>query len=482
MIINRVQWIKFVTSACAVLLGALILPGYSGAAPESGIIPPLEPGIVIIDPCTLVGQENIDQCAINTFNGYLNNKTWSSWSSTSDLLDQKNPGDFGSRFVPKTCTDYLATVKADDKKNKSKNYSTYAKLRVLSQVGKVNDSIFEAGAVATKTYTWEGTGHRSNPVGLSSDPVLAANGQFLRYEILLNPIAYNWVIANSLYKASALDTWSGDLIFPLQSQVVKNAWVEHTGTVVSGLAMHTEDLLVYTSASFNSTKTASCVKKTMALVGQHLVTKTSNNPAWTWATFEHNQSAPYCTAADADGTTGGVNLSCPASPVSSGYILNDCATGVCSTCNTPPTKASTKDCASSSGYCVDKPKISKSQLCRQLTNTQLPSIAAGTNYQLISTQWYKGSNTGDVNNAPSVRPQGNRGNIRPTTVGGKSLLGNSSMESYERSNCIGCHSSSVYTQPGSTAAKPKFISTDFMFWMTIEVPCGANGNNKACMD
>lgn len=429
-------------------------------------------------PCTVSPtvqtQKTIDQCAINTFTGYLTANTWSSWSSTSDLLDQKNPGVFGTRFVPKTCTDYLATVKADDTKNKTNNYSAYSKLRVLSQVGKVSDSIFEAGDshTMTKSYTYEGKGHRANAEGLSSDPVLAANGQFLRYEILLNETAYNYVQNKGLYKKSVLDAQTKDLVFTLNSQVIKNAWVEHTGTVVGGLTMHTEDLLVYTSASFNSTNKASCEKKTMALVGQHLVTKTSNNPAWTWATFEHKQSAPICTVADG----GGVNLTCQTSPAASGFILNNCATpGECNTCNAPPKKATA--CKSTGGYCVDTPQIKQAQLCRQLTAAQLASKSTKpTHYQLISTQWYPGGGSGAQINASVVRPKTNRGNILPTTVGGKSVLGNTSMESYERSNCIGCHSSAVYNQPGSTTTT-NFISTDFMFWMTVEVPSGAAYNN-----
>ncbi len=145
--------------------------------------------------CTQNGQKNLDQCAIKTFTGYLTNNTWAAWSSTADLLESKTPGNFGSRYVPEAC---------------SKKYPK-SKLRVLSQVGKVHDSIFEAGSAATDQYTYNGKGARQNNVGLSRDPVLAANNRFLRYEILINKTAYDWVVKNKLYQASVLESWKGEM-------------------------------------------------------------------------------------------------------------------------------------------------------------------------------------------------------------------------------------------------------------------------------
>ncbi len=257
--------------------------------------------------------------------------------------------------------------------------------------------------------------------------------------------------------------------FALSSVVVNNAWVEYSDDVAKQ-SMYTEDLLIFTAADYNSNGQDSCEQKTMGLVGQHLVTKTKKNPAWTWATFEHNNSAPFCSKSDA---SSGVNSSCPTTDKSS-YILNACAGGEsgCEPCNTAPSICT-------GGLCIDNPEnvIKPAQLCRQITNSQWPSQAAGQDYQLIATQWFQGGGSGDINNAPTVRQNSTRESIMPHTVGKKSVVGNASMESYERSNCIGCHSSSVYKQSSGQQ-----ISTDYMFWMTVEVPCGANGNNQACMD
>lgn len=449
-------------------------------------VTPMTPGVIegATDPCELSGQSNIDQCAWNTFAGYLTNNTWTAWSSTADLLNQKDPGPSGSRFIPEACHDLSVDNPG---------------LRVISQVGKVADSVFEAGDVTTRQYTYSGSGQRRSGIGLSGDPVVAENGTFLRYEIMVNPTAYDWIVANDLYKAATLETWDGDLIFPDGSVVIKNAWL-HLGGLPAG-KFYTEELLVYTAPNLLADPGDSCEKMTMALVGQHVATKTSAQPAWTWATFEHVYAAPDCTATQADS---GVNTSCPDSAAKtaalsgsglSDFLLNPTAcsggSGACAACNTKPAfncdpNASGVD----QGYCVDDPPNAaqgKTQACRQVAPSyyrkqagESQSTLSNDHYMLISTQWYDGAGTGDINVAPTVRESSNRTNIKPASTATaanptKSLLGNSSMESYERSNCVGCHSSSVFKQSDGTQ-----ISTDFMFWMTIEVPCGANGDDASC--
>jgi MYXO-CTERM domain-containing protein len=50
----------------------------------------------------------------------------------------------------------------------------------------------------------------------------------------------------------------------------------------------------------------------------------------------------------------------------------------------------------------------------------------------------------------------------------KSLLANTTMESYDRSNCIGCHSKANFTNSAGTA-----LSTDFMYFLQLEVSAPA---------
>lgn len=74
--------------------------------------------------------------------------------------------------------------------------------------------------------------------------------------------------------------------------------------------------------------------------------------------------------------------------------------------------------------------------------------------------------------------------IRPlTSVTGddekqRPFLGNTSMESYERSNCTGCHSKG-YATPFFLLSDPTHQDTltivnDLMYWLILEVPAANN--------
>ena len=54
----------------------------------------------------------------------------------------------------------------------------------------------------------------------------------------------------------------------------------------------------------------------------------------------------------------------------------------------------------------------------------------------------------------------------------KPFLANTTMESYERSNCMGCHAKS---KAGGSSEGGDY-STDFMYWLKYEV--AAAGNEK----
>ena len=316
---------------------------------------------------------------------------------------------------------------------------------------------------------------------------------------MINQTAYDWVTENNLYSANTLETWTGDLTCPESSVVIKNAWMELGGLPTD--EFYTEELLVYTAPNLLADPGDACERKTMALAGQHIATKTSTQPAWTWATIEHRYAAPDCTAAQPDG---GVNTSCPdpatkAAALSgtglSAFLLNPghCSggSGACASCNAKPSfNCSANTTGIDQAYCVDAAPNSAqgmTQACRQVAPSYYRSQAgeeqsdlSDDNYMLIATQWYSGAGSGDINVAPTVRASSNRINIKPPSTKTAatptlSLVGNTTMETYERSNCTGCHSSSVFKQSDGTQ-----MSTDFMFWMTVEVPCGANGDDASC--
>lgn len=413
---------------------------------------------------------------------------WNRWSSTADLLNQgSTPGASGSRYYPEAC----------------QSVPEHQRYRVIQQIGKIDDSFLEAQ-----------TG------GLSSDPVIAANGRFVRYEILLSPATYDWVVTQGLNTVTTLKAWAeagidvtficGDGAYeggdPADSRmgaiVMKNAWMDITG--FNREDYHIEELLVYTPGFRNSTGQETCEIKEMALVGMHIAHKTLSQPNWIWSTFEHVNNAPDCTALPEDGNEDGDNGASVACGDSEGrewnFFGSVCDEGnACQVCNTvPESNAPTGQCINPSNpdataWCVDQPPnpvLGLSRICRQFPvssiyftaddwNAGCRDILRGgvwENYALISTQWIpQESGTACINNQTAVEAtdplpktpvKGKDGSERP-------FLGNTSMESYGRPNCAGCHMKSnntTFVIDGEDFS----IASDFMYWLVLEVPAANN--------
>jgi hypothetical protein len=233
-----------------------------------------------------------------------NQTQWDQWSSTVDVIqcnldpthclcvngDCRNSG---ARYYPPIC-------------RAIPNYETY---RVLDQLSKVDDAFLESAQ----------TNQNGTPIGgLGNSPVIDKNGKFLRYEILISPAVYDFVVENQYYDNAVLQSLTRSVTFPcgevdyrggdpanrrLGALWIKNAWMElpkedsrqygpkdvenHDDVYDPGGydndgdrgqskrktlndQYHTEKLLVYTPSYRNLDGIPSCELRTMALVGQHL--------------------------------------------------------------------------------------------------------------------------------------------------------------------------------------------------------------------
>jgi len=466
-----------------------------------------------------------------------------SFSYAKDLFDSVHPGPSGSRFYPVACRDI----------------PDYEQYRVLQQVGKVDDSFLEA-----------------QTAGLSDDPVVDADGNFVRYEILYSPWMYEEVITKMLNEQSTLLNLITDVNLswgvenytggdPSNSQMgalmLKVAWRDASGLTDEEKAKyHIDDLLVFNPGYRNSSGKNSCELKPMAMVGMHIGHKTTKQPTWLWATFEHTQNAPDWTAqspAPPSPGKAGVNTACPTETLGSySFFPADCADGSCATCNTAPEpNDTTGKCdnpldSDEDSWCLDlppNPVAGLSRLCRQVPSRVCSNDVSTTcssnsdcsdggtceesypaapeqntacwraitdagdgssvwlNYELISSQWVAEEFTACENQAASVvTPPADTQTapgpvtteyLREQVVLGfddedeavtRPLLGNTSMESYDRSNCLGCHAKSYMgsfcandpslqcseesdcTSVGGTCTKYSF-STDFVYSLKLEV-------------
>jgi hypothetical protein len=284
---------------------------------------------------------------------------WDRWSSTVDMIqcnldstDCVCPGGdcrkSGFRYYPPACQEI----------------PNYEKYRVLDQLSKVDDAFLESAQ----------TNQNGTPIGgLGNSPVVDKNGKFLRYEILISPASYEFVVENQYYDNAVLQGLTRSVTFPcgevdyrggdpankrLGALWVKNAWMElpkentrqygpknekdeYHENYAHGYdedeedyddvydpngyddygdrrqsrrkklnsRYHTEKLLVYTPSYRNLDGRASCELRTMALVGQHIFHKTEKQIRGVWSTIEHRDNAPDCTELPPAGDMGGAGPS-----------------------------------------------------------------------------------------------------------------------------------------------------------------------------
>ncbi len=92
----------------------------------------------------------------------------------------------------------------------------------------------------------------------------------------------------------------------------------------------------------------------------------------------------------------------------------------------------------------------------------LGKTSAWSNYRLISTQWYN-ENSDACSTQTTVDRSLELPQVPIAGQGGKSTtpyLANSSMETYVRANCMGCH--------GHPTVGTNSVSTDFIYWILLE--------------
>jgi hypothetical protein len=119
-------------------------------------------------------------------------------------------------------------------------------------------------------------------------PLVAQNGTYVRYEVRVNQVAYEYIRTNRYFLGDAIAAdrakqGGGRLEFPPGSIVVKAAWMELT-------AADSRGRFYYAPAEIPDPVVGSPLRlrpATVGLVGLHIAQKTRRHPSWVWSSFEH---------------------------------------------------------------------------------------------------------------------------------------------------------------------------------------------------
>jgi hypothetical protein len=130
-------------------------------------------------------------------------------------------------------------------------------------------------------------------IGRLVNVLVAQNQTYVVYLAAYNKLEFNLIADKKLYDAANLpppSTPGNDapvVPSPIGAMTLKSSWIDMT---VPGIA-HPERFHTRT-AWVKNLGTGVCEKKTVGLVGLHIVQKTPNRPQWIWSTFEQVDNVP----------------------------------------------------------------------------------------------------------------------------------------------------------------------------------------------
>lgn len=217
----------------------------------------------------------------------------------------------------------------------------------------------------------------------TSSPLNDQNGRHVYYEVRMNEVEFNYIVAHKLYNSNSQKP-PFVISFPpgnnatseVGSVHVKAAWkilnLNGPGQRDDPSRFYTAQALIYTPG------TPSAFLATVGLVGLHIAHKTATRPEWIWSTFEQVDNAPDLPAQ-------GQPIPPPPNPPNQYSFTNaGCAIAQC-----PPNQQVDK----TSNKPVQVLRVTPIQDTKQL-NAQFQQALRAWNpknvwqyYQLVSTQW-----------------------------------------------------------------------------------------------
>jgi hypothetical protein len=130
-----------------------------------------------------------------------------------------------------------------------------------------------------------------------SGPLVDLNGNWVRYEVLMNQTEFDYIHQNELFNldGQALYTATHPIQFPANqgkrrhgSMELKMAWKQlGPNDDESRFLVRKASVVHYEAGPDGVVKPGNPTLETMGLVGMHLAVRTESAPTWVWATFEH---------------------------------------------------------------------------------------------------------------------------------------------------------------------------------------------------
>ena len=272
----------------------------------------------------------------------------------------------------------------------------------------------------------------------NTGPLIDQNGQYVRFEIVLNRPMFEYIDQNRLYNQPGQQAFSGPIDFPegsldagqstgaMGAIVIKATWKLLDPAKDNPADFHTANVLIYDPPLANPPAPGKCYPATVGLVGLHIVHRTDKEPQWLWATFEHVDNDP--TQAEVNGKQ-----------LQAHYNFFDPACTSCAVNTQPPRPWNPSQSPFPDGF--------HSQIVRETglmddakeLNAAFQAILQGTvwqHYMLVSTQW------------PTQPTSPTDPNGVPFPV----YLANTTMETYiqgsvpnSSSSCMMCHGNATDT-------------------------------------
>ena len=256
--------------------------------------------------------------------------------------------------------------------------------------------------------------------GRFGSPLIAQNHTYVRFEMRLNEVEFDFIRDQQLYRQARLPAAGGSkLRFPNSSIAVKAAWkiIKEEELPAAQARYYLADAMVLDPI------THTCKMQKVGLVGLHIVQKTRTRPQWVWSSFEQIDNVPE-----------------PGAPPDPGrrFSFNDPSRAQLLDPANPPPPISKSNPPLENPRPMQVIRSKKIADSTKKTNEDYQALLRGTvweNYQLVVTQWPKFPEPEEENGAPFP---GQFTGPDPMTN-----IANTTMETYFQksasTSCMTCH-------------------------------------------